>query len=149
MESRSTLHDFLPLRFAELSQITARLRERLHRAEAEIDQLKVAAKAIGINLEENNERAPQKAEIKIAETPIINITMKEAALRILNDFDNGLTASEIVEEMKSRFGMTYPRSSLSPQLSRLKHDGLLQQSGSRWLLSKVSPPPTAQSGDIF
>ena len=150
MESRSTLHDFLPLRFAELTEASARLRERLRRAEEEIDQIKAAAKAIGITLEESiNKYTLEKQEAQRILNSSINMTMKEAALKILFEFDKGLTAGEIIEEMKSRFGMNYPRSSLSPQLSRLKHEGLLRQVGTRWVLSKAPPPPIELGSDIF
>ncbi|KGJ65713.1 hypothetical protein BJA5080_08307 [Bradyrhizobium diazoefficiens SEMIA 5080] len=58
----------------------------------------------------------------------------EAVLEVLNHKPNGMTALEILDEINAKyFGGTIVRTSLSPQLSRLKNrDGKLELRGDRW-----------------
>lgn len=60
-------------------------------------------------------------------------TIKEMVLDVLNG-GGGAEASEIVELIHNRFGEEIPRSSLSPQLSRLKEDGFLNLDGRVWTI---------------
>jgi uncharacterized coiled-coil DUF342 family protein len=51
------------------------------------------------------------------------VTIKEAILQVLGDAPNGLTSPEILEAINDRFFEgTLPRTSMSPQLTRLKND---------------------------
>lgn len=51
-------------------------------------------------------------------------------------------AHEIVGEIKKNFGVEVARSSLSPQLSRLKAEGVVQLDGTKWSLVPKRPTPT-------
>jgi hypothetical protein len=67
------------------------------------------------------EKALRAIGIKVAsETPV---TIKTAILRILGDAPGGLTAREVLIALNERyFDGTLLRTSMSPQLARLRHD---------------------------
>jgi len=46
-----------------------------------------------------------------------------------------MTALEILAAINLKFGTDYPRTSLSPQLSRLKADGRIEREGIVWRLT--------------
>jgi hypothetical protein len=63
-------------------------------------------------------------------------TIKEMVLEVLSGRGGlGVEASEIIALISNRFGEEVPRSSLSPQLSRLKEDGLLDLEGRIWKIA--------------
>lgn len=68
--------------------------------------------------------------------PKVYRTIKEMALAVLEDYPNGLVALDILSEINSRFEQSYVRTSLSPQLSRLRQGGFVHKSGKRWVLGK-------------
>lgn len=142
MESRIGLHDFLNARYAELNRYAAQLRAKLQQVEIELEAVKTAANAIGVSFVEPqvlHKEAHEPVENEVSSSPAMDLTMKQAALKILEQASDGLTASEILEVMSNKFGMLYPRSSLSPQLSRLKHDGLVDRKDGKWHLTKPQP----------
>lgn len=65
---------------------------------------------------------------------------------ILNEAGRGLTALQILPLVNQRLGVEYPRTSLSPQLSRLKADGLLMREGVLWSLAKAPQTKEASPG---
>ncbi len=60
--------------------------------------------------------------------------MKEAAVETLKDEGAGMTTNNILKVVNEKLGTSYPRSSLSPQLSRLKSEGIVYREGDRWIL---------------
>jgi hypothetical protein len=60
---------------------------------------------------------------------------------VLKDHPDGMTALEILHEINTRyFAGRIERTSLSPQLSRLKdRDGKIVLKGNRWLLLPEAP----------
>lgn len=69
------------------------------------------------------------------------ITIMDAVLAVLQDRPEGLTALEILAEINTRyFGGHVIRSSLSPQLSRLKdRDHKIDLRGKKWFLLPQEP----------
>lgn len=65
-------------------------------------------------------------------------TIKDMVLEVLKD-GRELEALKIIEELYSQFGEKIERSSLSPQLSRLKEKKQIQLNGSKWSLARASP----------
>lgn len=65
----------------------------------------------------------------------------EAVLEVLRDREDGMTALEILAEINTRyFGGRIARSSLSPQLSRLKDKhGKIDLRGNKWFLLPQQP----------
>lgn len=77
-------------------------------------------------------------------------TIQGMIAQILVEFPNGLDASQIGDEIKRRFGKELARSSISPQLSRLKTDGKIRLDGKIWTHSAVhtkSPGAPSDPGD--
>ncbi|WP_029004006.1 hypothetical protein [Azorhizobium doebereinerae] len=162
-----TLADFIIRRRREIAEAQDRLRVELDALDKEFEQIDKAARAAGIEenaiaterYRENNgffavERTRQKV---VAEK-----TIKEAVVEILKDAGHGMTALEILPKVNQRLGVDYPRTSLSPQLSRLKADGILVRDGIAWSLAQApqtekaptaaaegaSKPETAEGSDL-
>jgi seryl-tRNA synthetase len=68
-------------------------------------------------------------------------TIKEAVLEVLKDHADGMTALEILDEINARFfAGRITRTSLSPQLSRLKDDDKkIELRGNTWFLLPPQP----------
>jgi hypothetical protein len=67
-------------------------------------------------------------------------TIKDFVVRVLSDRPEGMVAIDILAAINRRFGTEYPRTSLSPQLSRLKNEGILELDGLVWRLVKEKGP---------
>lgn len=68
-----------------------------------------------------------------------HMTLKELAVSALKSkhFPLGATTAELCEFLRNAYGRDVPPSSLSPQLSRLKANGVVRQEGDRW---QIVPP---------
>lgn len=83
-------------------------------------------------------RSPKRASEK---------TIKEAVVEILQWEDDGMPAVDILAKLHERFGFDYPRTSLSPQLSRLKAEGMLVREGMNWRLADTSAETNEAADD--
>jgi predicted nuclease with TOPRIM domain len=70
-----------------------------------------------------------------------HITIMQAVMEVLNHKPNGMTALEILDEINvAYFNGTIVRTSLSPQLSRLKNrDKKIEIRGNRWYALPKEP----------
>ncbi len=60
-------------------------------------------------------------------------SIKQMVLEVLDDVSpHGLTALEILDQIRARWSYELPRTSLSPQLTRLKNDGLIFSDKGVW-----------------
>lgn len=85
-----------------------------------------------------------------APSPYAKLTMKELTRKALEEnFPNGATAQELLELYHKSWGRTdISRSSLSPQLSRLKAEGVVDLDGYRWfLVPEKDEAPTGEPAD--
>jgi hypothetical protein len=87
----------------------------------------------GLRLELEQIHSALKA-VESAEAKNRQITIMEAVLNVLNENPQGMTALEILAEINTRyFGGSLRRTSLSPQLSRLKdRDKKIELRGNVW-----------------
>ena len=117
-------------KIAPLASDIARLKESLLQKQselaawnAELEQIHSALKAV------------DETETKS------QLTIKQAVIEVLKDHLEGMTALEILAEINTRyFGGRIIRSSLSPQLSRLKDDdGKIDLRGNKWFLLPEQP----------
>lgn len=108
---------------ARLREALAAKQRELAEWNAELDQIQSALKAI------------EETEIRS------QLTIKQAVLEVLKDHREGLTALEILSAINTRyFNGNIVRSSLSPQLSRLKDsDGKIELRGHKWFLRPQEP----------
>jgi hypothetical protein len=79
------------------------------------------------------------AEIVRPASPYAKLTMKQLVRKALDEhFENGATANELMDFFRNAWGRNdIVRSSLSPQLSRLKREGLITLEGKKWHLLGV------------
>ncbi|WP_157357851.1 hypothetical protein [Mesorhizobium metallidurans] len=113
--------------------------------EEEIDQIERAAAAANISIETHESSDNSKERTMSSQYKLPN-TMKEAAVEALKAANRGMTANEILKIVNDILGTNYPRSSLSPQLSRLKSDGIVYRADDRWVLA--THDHAAKSSDL-
>lgn len=63
-------------------------------------------------------------------------SIKDYVVQVLSDSQKGMVALDILVAINERFGKNYDRTSLSPQLSRLRQDGVLGLRGPVWYLAR-------------
>jgi hypothetical protein len=119
----TTLRDFIFTRKAAIKAEMKALRK-------ELADLKVAEDAL-----ETHSLAAK------VESGAAAITIKGMIREVLKSSFSGLTSTEILENIGLKFGKKIERTSLSPQLSRMKDDGEVSLDGNFWhLLSELSEP---------
>jgi len=159
-ESNLPFKDYVVRRLGQLDAAEEPLRAQLKAINDEKDQLRRAALAAGIEVD-----APAgqtiSAEVSLVEegdtvkaTGVVRSprrlpekTIKEAVLDILKPGPKGMTALEILAEINRRYGADYPRTSLSPQLSRLKVQGLIKRKGTVWRRVKPAVGEKPEAAD--
>jgi hypothetical protein len=109
-----TLRDFIASRKAEI-------RDQQRALKTELKELLLAEAALD----------PQ-SEVTSASTGLPPLTIKEMARQVLAGQPNGLNSSGILDAIKKMFDRDLERTSLSPQLSRLKEEGELVLNGDTW-----------------
>jgi hypothetical protein len=107
----------------ELIEEEIPLREQLNEIDRQKKELEKTARVIGLDNTYGQGTAERQPK-----------TIKEAVLEILGRYPMGLTAMDILREINASLNTSYARTTLSPQLSRLKHEGKIMQSGIVWLL---------------
>jgi hypothetical protein len=75
--------------------------------------------------------------LQIERRTIPEKTIKQAVMEVLKGRVSGMTALEILAEINKRFSVDYPRTSLSPQLSRLKAEGKIKREGNTWRIANA------------
>jgi len=77
-----------------------------------------------------------------------NLTIKELVRKALGEhFERGATANQLLEFFAGAWGRRdIARTSLSPQLSRLKRDGEIVLRGQKWILSTSNTADPQQLG---
>lgn len=148
-----SLADFIARRSRELRSIEAQLQIQMLTVTTELEQLRLAASAAGVDklaprssLEGNFPRRSSESSKRRRGSAS---TIKEAVVSVLGDSSRAMTALEILETINRRMGLEYPRSSLSPQLSRLKSEGTLTLDENHWDLADRSKASGATSSDTI
>lgn len=126
--------EFIARRRQELSAEEAELRQRLEVVRSELKGLEEAEAAAERSKTPESEL---KRAIRKRASGIKPGTIMESIVNILSEHESGLSAMEILKEIRTRgtHGML-KRESLSPQLSRLRQSGYIDLEGSIWMLTK-------------
>lgn len=139
-----TLATFIWKRLQELSVLEAEVQARMDELHAERDQLRKAALAAGIETDSPPEqKASQKTEeiqqrrFQSVIRKLPTVTLKQAVLIVLKEQGHPMQALDILDAINKKFDADFPRTSLSPQLSRLKDDNLLERDGRIWHLTEI------------
>lgn len=160
--NHATLETFIAKRMAELDQLEEPLVKLLTETQAKLtligkekEMLLRAIEAAGLKTREikNLERGSHTQRPK----KIHGKTLKEATLEILARNKIGLSAADILKELNATHGTDFDRSSLSPQISRLRQEGHLELTGRIWhlkgqlqdLQSSTDLSKKPEEGDLF
>jgi flagellar biosynthesis/type III secretory pathway chaperone len=127
-----TLREFVERRLLELMEAERPLVAQLNEIRRERKELERTSRLVWADGSNKNSEESVNARKK---------TIKEAVVHILGENKRGMTALEILRDVNNLLSSDYQRTSLSPQLSRLKKEGKVVQSGIEWLL------PRSQSHD--
>lgn len=117
---------------ADLTQKERGLKAQLR----EIRDLKKAIKAVG---------ADDNAPLSSRSNARTHLTLKDMILSVLGERKNGAEALEIIELIREKYLRDVARTSLSPQLSRLKADKALFLSDKVWYLYENRPTEAAKT----
>lgn len=124
-----SLSAFIQRRRLEIEEEEGPLRERLAYLHTEKAQINRAAIAAGID-----DKPASGSEIRKRGPKPRNGTIKQAVVEILTANGQGLTAINLLADLNHRNGTTLLRSSLSPQLTRLKDEGFICLTQGHWHL---------------
>jgi hypothetical protein len=125
------------------------LRQFLSRREAEIvEQMKVLERELGEIRSAWNGLLAESGAPPPKQVP----TIKDMVREILKERPEGLRAKELLKEIQNRFSVTIERTSLSPQLSRLRGHREITLENGRWYslqtsLSDLAPPQGRRTPD--
>lgn len=149
------MREMLDRRESELAARASELRAELLPVEREIEEIRAARAAI-IRVREipakGSEAGRAASEYWVQhhepDAPYRTMTMKRLVRIALADhFKTGATANEMLALFHGSFGRTdIIRSSLSPQLSRLKSEGEITREGLTWKLVDPHKPPSRHEG---
>jgi hypothetical protein len=127
------LREFISARKAEIQGQMKLLRQ-------EMQELRAAEDAI-TNAPTTKSGAPSETE---PQNPG-KLTIKDMVVRVLSETGKGMDALKLMENVKGKFGVEVQRTSLSPQLSRLKSEGILVMENKVWSLTSQTSQKTEGS----
>lgn len=138
MESETVL--FMRDRVTELRRRIDELRSELSVREFELKQAE-AGLILMVGIKPSGSEASMSAVAHFARQKnpdMAKLTIKELALKALNEhLWNGATSAQLIEVFVQKWGRDdIARTSLSPQLTRLKEEGLITLQGRQWFLSE-------------
>lgn len=109
-----------------LEDAAAKMRRELGSTDAKIKQLLKTEADLERAIQALGKRQRMKSEI----------TIKDAILLLLADAPQGLTSNELLTALNDRFFRELERTSMSPQLTRLKNkDRKIRSKGDRYVLA--------------
>lgn len=137
-----TLAAFIARRTKELDDEELPLRQRMEQIKAERDQLRRASLAAGIEADAfaGSEKPKRGRRPRSG-------TIKTVVISILTEAARPMAASELLHRLNEAQGTTLIRSSLSPQLSRLKQEGLIKLTDGYWHMPGVVVSANENAGD--
>jgi len=132
-----SIDSFIARRRQELADAERPLREQLAAIERERHKLDRAEAAIAseAHVSDISKEGDMSHFSRRAKGGSLK-TMKECVIEILGENASGLSAIEILPLLNRRLGTDYERTSLSPQLSRLKSEGVVILDGINWRLAR-------------
>jgi hypothetical protein len=145
LSEEEPLADYLKRRERELMQHAAAIRSTLAPVESQLEDVRRAMKAIGVQPGYVEQLLPyldqSEAKPGILNSPLYieSLTIKEMVLRALSEhFNEGATPSELSEYMRRSYRRDVDRNSISPQLARLREEGLVENTNAlsgKWQLT--------------
>ena len=139
-----TLEQFVRRRRRELDDEINRLQASLDAARAEHARIERVASSIGATEQSEDSVEPTSETRAERSAPFGELTIKTMVLNVLSTHPSGLTALAILALLNRRRDKPFARTSLSPQLSRLKTDGKIHREGRTW---RLGPGPKKDGQD--
>jgi hypothetical protein len=141
-ENRESLYAFLERRSRELTNQIAALKSHLTACETELAHVQSAQRQFANFPEADRARmgfpmAMRQSHRLMEQTYSANLTIKQLIMKAMRaHFKDGATAADLRDFIKDAYGRDIERASFSPQLSRLKAQGLLHQNPEteRWTI---------------
>lgn len=132
---------------ADLSRKVQALREELIPLERELSEVRRALAAVS---PEEPPALLQFLERPASPSPYAGMTIKQLALQALREqFATGATAADLLSFIETAYDRKIDRASFSPQLSRLKEEGLVRRIGRYWrVIEKRNEPSLAGDGSF-
>lgn len=147
-----------------LRQRRAQIGKSISRLEAEMQALDIAESVYRSSQQQKEDDNWPPAESMLDEPPPVPTdllegkwrerlrpkSIKEMIGRVLDQtYPGGLTAIEVLKQIQRNWRPELERTTLSPQLSRLKHDGVIKNVDGKWFLvvdNENTPPPDMANG---
>lgn len=126
----TTLRDFIANRRTEIRREIASLKAEMR--ELDVAESAIVGKPLEVPPASRDANGTSSAE------GTHSLTLKKMSVDVLTGRPEGAEANRIVDLIKDRFGVEVPRSSLSPQLSRLGAEGVLIRRGYNWKLAEYA-----------
>ena len=128
--------EFLTQRDATLAEREEKLRSEIESLNRDLSEITVERQEIGHILSSVRINSFHQ---DLKPSNVARLTIKEAVLKTLRSYNRPMGALEILDKLKEDFGMVYERTSLSPQLSRLKAEEKISLDRGAWSLKIQSP----------
>jgi hypothetical protein len=140
-----TLRTFLERRERELTHQIAAVRGELQSKEKELAEIRAVRATLAPSV------LTPAVPVPAVLTPVPDTTTFDAAANLIrakrtiksmivsaltSHFDDGATLGEIRTFIMDVFGQEIDRTSISPQLARLRDEGAVEQRGKKWTLSE-------------
>jgi hypothetical protein len=127
-----TLKEFIDRRKNELLAEIEQLKSRIMAIESELKELNLVESSLSLQ----QSKSQLTKESFRSKRLIQSNTIKAEIIRILYSRNIPMLALDILHIINSGRNPPLERTSLSPQLSRLKADGILKLDGSEWSLTE-------------
>jgi len=137
-EQRAELQRLLDDEQATVDSLDKKLeaaRDSLTALHLELGELDVAEAAISTPTSSGPRNAGRNILRRVSQDGR-KLTIKDLAIDALNDSPDGADALKIIKIINDKFGVDVPRTSISPQLSRLKKEGLIFLNNKVWRISR-------------
>lgn len=126
---------FLEKRLVELNTEIADMRKRIQPLESELADVKRALGVVRDDRPSENLRLVRRPVVTSSSSPYQQMTLKQLIIKALKEhFPDGATANELIDFFSVAWDRDIQRTSLSPQLSRLKDEGQVRLENNKWFL---------------
>ncbi|MGK8640422.1 hypothetical protein ACRS7F_22825 [Brucella anthropi] len=128
---------FLEADISTKLQRLKRIGEELSSVNKALQEIQEPPNSVDLKLVNRVQTSPQSTGSYIQNgVKIRRGSIKDYVVQVLSDSQKGMVALDILAAINERFEKNYDRTSLSPQLSRLRHDGVLGLRGPVWYLAR-------------
>ena len=127
------------LTLCNMNDFLGYIKKRRVELHAELSELEIAER---IYRSSGAQIAPSQRPLAFETPPLVRKSIKQMVIDILDDMHpHGLTALELLDQLRARWNVRVRRTSLSPQLTRLKNDHQIYNEHGVWKRLKETETP--------